>query len=185
MNFIQPDFEFRAKSYLKLGDTLSAIKDYEILSLEFHQSNWGDIGLLYKSIGMQEESNKAFSAGIKNYKETIDFNQKRKQEIDLYELSLLELMIVSEDFSSAIKYANEIKGDVRGIGHATLLSYLEATAKIGLGQEVNLKALQDMVISNKKSISGWGYELFYKWLRITKISLEKVNKMRAITDSIK
>ncbi len=185
MNFVTPDFEFRAKSYLKLGDTLSAIKDYETLSINFHQDKWGDVGLLYKSIGKLQEAKKAFEAGKAYYKETIDFNTKNKQDNEMYELSLLELTIIAEDFHSAIKYAAEIKTNMKKIGPQTLFFYLDAVAKIGANTSINFGILNDHIVANKKNISGWSFELLFKWLRVTKIQPNKTDQIRRLTDAIK
>lgn len=187
MNFVTPDFEFRAKSYLKLGDTLSAIKDYETLAKTFHSDNWGDIGLLYRSIGKPDEANLAFETGIKKYEEQIAYFKKTKQDVGMYQLSLLELMIVKEDFDRAEKYAVELENKFQSISQLTLLRYLSACAAIG-NNSFDLKnkpGLEKFIVANKNSVSGWGYDLFFKWLRVTKISKQKESLMRVLTDSIK
>jgi len=186
MNFVIPDFEFRAKSYLKIGDTLNAIKDYQTLAKNFSDS-WGDVGILYKNIGKQKDADSAFESGIKKYKEQIDHFRKTKQPTEMHQLSLLELMVIKEDFSRAITYAIELEREFKSIQHKTLLRYLKASAEIG-NNTYNLKSkyeLLDFIRENKKSISGWGYDLFFKWLSVTKISKEKAKLIREITDHIK
>ncbi|UKT63554.1 leucine-rich repeat domain-containing protein [Pedobacter mucosus] len=184
MNLVIPDFEFRAKSYLKLGDTLCAIKDYEILAAKFNGS-WGEVGLLYKAINKPDQANFAYVAGIKKYQEQVDYLKKTKQSAELYQLSLLELMIIKEDFNSAKKYAYDLEKEFKLIQYVTLIRYLKASAEIG-NNSFNIKnkpALLAFIKVNKQSISGWGYDLFFKWLKTTKISKEKL--IREITDSIK
>jgi len=186
MNFVIPDFEFRAKSYLKLGDTSSAIQDYKTLAKNF-SDNWGDVGILYKTTGKYKEADSAFENGINKYQEQIDYFKKTKQPAEMHQLSLLELMIIKEDFSRAIIYANTLERDFKQIQHITLLRYLKASAEIG-NNSFRLKEKSDLlnfIKQNKKSISGWAYDLFFKWLRITKISKDKEKLIREITDQIK
>lgn len=186
MNFVIPDFEFRAKSYLKQKDTVSAIKDYETLAQNFSDS-WGDVGLLYKSIGNNTAANDAFSKGIKKYEDQIAYAKKNKQAVEMQQLSLLELMIVKEDFKNAEKYSDELGREFNNIAHKTLLAYLKACSQIGNGSfdYYSLPKLYSNIDLNKKSVTGWGYELFFKWLRITKIPKDKAITMREITDRIK
>jgi len=186
MNFVIPDFEFRAKSYLKLKDTVSAIKDYETLAQNFSDS-WGDVGLLYRTIGNNVAADDALEKGIKKYEDQISYAKKSKQAAEMLQLSLLELMIVKEDFKNAEKYSDELGKEFNDNAHKTLLGYLKACSQIGSGSfDYNsLPKLYRAIALNKKSITGWGYELFFKWLRITKIPKEKVISMREITDRIK
>jgi len=186
MNFVIPDFDFRAKSYLKLGDTLSAIRDYVTLAEQFSDS-WGEVGLLYKAIHKSKEADIAFEKGLKKYQDQIDYFKKTKQPAEMQQLSLLELMIIKENFRQAIKYAADLEKEFKLIQHLTLLRYLKASAEIGNNSFAmeSKSELLNFIKVNKKSISGWGYELFLKWLSITKISKEKETLIRSITDHIK
>lgn len=167
INFVIPDFKFRAKSYLKLGDTLSAISDYETLAAKFSDS-WGEVGLLYKAIRKSNEANVAYEKGIKKYQDQIDYFRKTKQPAEMQQLSLLELMIIKEDFKRAITYAAGLEKEFKLIQHVTLLRYLIASAEIGNNSfDMESKSgLLNFINVNKKSISGWSYELFFKWLSI-------------------
>ncbi|WP_182953273.1 leucine-rich repeat domain-containing protein [Pedobacter gandavensis] len=186
LNFVIPDFKFRAKSYIKLGDTLSAINDYRILAEKFNGS-WAELGVLYKTIHKSNDANIAFEQGIKKYHEQINFLKNSKQSTEMVQLSLLELMIVQEEFNRAIQYAADLEKEFKSIEHITLLRYLKASAEIG-NNSFDIKSkpeLLNFILENKKAISGWGYDLFYTWLGITKIQKENEILIRQITDHIK
>lgn len=187
MNFVVPDFEFRAKSYLKLGDTINAIRDYEMLAVNNWSDSWGEVGILYRKINNDIAAKNSFNKGIKKYLETIDDSKKQKYDVELNQLSLLELYIISEDFILAEVYAETLKGEIKKTSNITLLAYLSACAKIGNNKikEVNFPFLENIILKNKKDISSWSYELFFKWLRVTKIQKEKEVLMRKLTDLIK
>ena len=186
MNFVVPDFEFRAMSYLKLKDTLSAINDYKILA-EKYSDKWGDVGLLYRSIHQSDSASIAYERGIKKYVDNIDYFKKTKQSSEMHQLSLLELMIISEDFNRAIKYAAEIKKDFKLVQHIVLFNYLKASAEIGNNSfdKKSLPELLNYINLNKKFILGWGYDLFSKWLSITTISKDKKDLINDIMENIK
>jgi tetratricopeptide (TPR) repeat protein len=183
MNLVIPDFEFRAKSYLKLGDTLSAIQDYETLAEKFSDS-WGDVGLLYIAAGKPKQASAAFEKGIMKYEDQIAYFKKTGQAPEMYQLSLLELMIISEDFKRAIKYAAELEKEFKLIQHVTLLRYLKASSEIG-NNSFDMKSkseLLNFLKANKTAVSGWSYDLVLKWLSSTPLSRDKVNLVREITE---
>jgi Leucine-rich repeat (LRR) protein len=186
MNLVIPDFEFRAKSYLKIGDTLSAIRDYETLAEKFSDS-WGDVGLLYTAIRKPKPASIAFQKGIKKYETQIAYLKEARQSPEMYQLSLLELLIISEDFNRAIKYATELEREFKLIQHIALLRHLKASAEIG-NNSFNMKSKSELLRFlkvNKEFISGWSYDLFFKWLSVAKISEEKVRLVRDITEDLK
>ncbi|MES2445839.1 MAG: hypothetical protein V4546_01580 [Bacteroidota bacterium] len=187
MNFVVPNFEFRAKSFLKIGDTLSAIKDYETLALNNWSDSWAETGLLYAVLNDKEKSKIAFEKGIKKYQSQIDYGKKQKNNIELEQLSLLELLIIAEKFIDAEKYAQELKKDIKSNANLTILAYLNASVKIALNksEEVDETGLMQIISTNKKTIESWSYELFFKWLRVTKIDEVKAKHIRRITDAIK
>ena len=183
MNFVIPDFDFRAKSYLKLGDTLSAIRDYKILAEKFSDS-WGDVGLLYKATHQSNEANIALEKGIEKFHDQITYLTKTKQSAALQQLSLLELLIIKEDFKRAILYADTLEKEFKLIEHVTLLRYLKSTAEIG-NQSFVLKGKPELlrfININKASISNWDYRLFVKWLTLTKLPKENIILITELTD---
>ena len=186
MNFVIPDFDFRAKSYLKLGDTLSAIRDYKILAEKFSDS-WGDVGLLYKATHQSNEANIALEKGIEKFHDQITYLTKTKQSAALQQLSLLELLIIKEDFKRAILYADTLEKEFKLIEHVTLLRYLKSTAEIG-NQSFVLKGkpeLLSFIKLNKASISNWDYGLFVKWLTLTKLPQDNKTLISELTDLMK
>lgn len=185
MNFVNPDFVYRAKSYLKIGDTLSAINDYRILGEKFNEDTWGEIGLLYHATGDNEKSKSSFAKGVASYTNYISEAKKRKYDVELKQLSLLELLIIAEDFRKAQQYVSEIKNEIKGMGNKLLFNYLDACVKIANNQAVNLKQLKEMLANDKKSVENWSYELFFKWLHLTKIEKQKAQSMRELSDVIK
>lgn len=186
MNFVRPDFTYRAESYLKLGDTLKAIEDYKVLAEKFNEDNWGDIAILYKSIGDNKSAVKSFRSGVAQYRSYIEEGKKSNfNNIELKRLALLELLIIAEDFKSANELASEVKTAIKDEGNKVLFDYLEACAKIGLGTAVKFEEVKNVIKNGKNDVQGWSYELFFKWLRITKISNNKAAQMRELTDLIK
>ncbi|WP_316751646.1 leucine-rich repeat domain-containing protein [Pedobacter gandavensis] len=186
MNFITPDFTFRAESYLKLGDTISGINDYLTLAEKFDGS-WGEVGVLYKTIGKSNEANMALEKGIENYQNQIAYLRKNKRSAEMEQLALLELLIIKEEFTRAIKYSTDLEKEFKSVRYLTLLRYLKASAEIGHNSfdRKSKPELLSFIRENKKSISGWGYGLFFKWLSITKIPKEKVTLIRDLTNQIK
>lgn len=187
MNSVVPDFEFRAKSYLKLGDTLNAIDDYKTLAANHWSDTWAEVGILYSQINNRTESKNAFAKAVKEYQDYITFSKKQKNNVELKQLSLLEALIISEDFNAAEKYAEEIKLEIKNKENSLLLLYLTACVKVGLNKEkeIDFGALNETILAGKKQINSWGYELFYKWLRITRIDKSKSALIRMLTDSIR
>ena len=186
VNLIKSDFEFRAKSYLKLGDTLSAINDYETLSEKFSNS-WGDVGLLYKATCQSNEANISFEKGVEKFQDQIGSLKKSKYAADIAQLNLLELMIIKEDFKRAIKYADTLEKEFKLIEHVTLLRYLKSTAEIG-NQSFVLKGKPELlrfININKASISNWDYRLFVKWLTLTKLPQDNKTLISELTDLMK
>ena len=66
-----------------------------------------------------------------------------------------------------------------------MFNYLDACVKIANNQAVNLKQLKEMLANDKKSVENWSYELFFKWLHLTKIEKQKAQSMRELSDVIK
>lgn len=185
LNYVIPDFEYRAKSYLKLGDTLRALRDYETLGQNYSDS-WGEVGLLYSAIHRSKEANLAFEKGIKRFEQQIAYAKKEKAPAEMTQLSLLELMIISEDFPGALKYAAELEKEFKLTQHLTLLRYLKASAQIA-SERFDKKSkpeLLKLLSLHKKSIQNWSYDLFRSWLRSSKLAREKIELIRNITDVI-
>ena len=115
-----------------------------------------------------------------------DYAKKYKRLVEMQQLSMLELMIVSEDFKGAIQYAGVLEKELKQIQHVTLLRYLKASAEIGnnLFDTKSKAELLNHLKTNKKSISGWSYELFFDWLCITRMPKEKEQLIRSIAESL-
>lgn len=182
LNFIIPEFKQRAEAYLGLGDTLSAIEDYRVVSSRFGSNDWGDAGLLAKKIHKDPLADELFEKGIGFYQKQIKWNAENDRVDYGYQLSLLELYIVSGQISEAKEYLKEVKSlDIPSERNQVLLKYFNLIL-VTLEGEVNEKEIEEFDPSVE--IKGWSFELFNKWLKQTDLSPQKKEKINTLNSRI-
>ncbi|MGB7784680.1 MAG: hypothetical protein WBL27_01135 [Salinimicrobium sp.] len=182
LNFIIPEFRQRAEAYLGLGDTLSAIEDLRFVSSRFNANDWGDAGLLAKKIQNDPLADELFEEGIDFYQKQITWNAENDRVDYGYQLSLLELYIVSGKTSEAKEYLEVLKSlDIPSERNQILLQYFDLILST-LEGKVNQKEIEEFDPSVE--IKGWSFELFNNWLKQTDLSTQKKEKINTLNSRI-
>lgn len=182
LNFIIPEFRQRAEAYLGLGDTLAAIEDLRVVSSRFSSNDWGDAGLLAKKIHKDALAVELFEEGIDFYQEQIKWNAENDRVDYGYQLSLLELYVISGKTSEAKEYLEKLKGeDISSGRNQALLRYFDLILSI-LEGKANDKEIEEF--SPSAEISGWSFELFNHWLKQIDISTQKKEKINTLNFKI-
>jgi len=185
INSIVPQFENRSKAYLAIGDTLSAIKDLEIVSEQFHTNNWAKAALLAKQIDKDSLAEKYFNKGIRFYKNTIKENENRDRVEYAYQLSLLEIYILKEDFQKASDYFQELENlkPEMTLTNKTLLEYLGLVVKLAENENVTaeIQEFQKKIKNKEISFKSWSFELLLSWLKQAEIKKDRIESIKSIT----
>lgn len=182
LNSVIPDFEYRAKSYLILLDTMKAIKDYETLASAFEPAFWAEAGILYKRIGDEKNANKTFLNGVENYRRQIEFAKKHNNNnTDMQMISIIELYLVAEDFDKAFAYADSVQNMIVRSDVKPLFNYLQDVTKLITGKTDYIEASWLSNVKNDQIVKNWSYQLFLTWLDLTSIDKSKVKQVRQLT----
>lgn len=125
--------------------------------------------------------------GVENYKKRISGNEENGRTDYGIQLSLLELLIISEDFSRAGKYYEELsEEEITNDRNKLLLDYLGMVLDI-----VQEKAIPSEIEEYKRirsgqdqKISGWSFELFNKWIGQSSLDGLKKEKLVTLTQAL-
>ncbi len=180
LNFIVPDYVYRAKSHLALKDSSSAIQDYVMLATRFDASYWPQAAMLYEQTAQPEKAKLAYQKAIKHYQNRIDDPQITKDEKELLMLCLLELYIVSNRFDVAAQYANTMENDLTKTDLLPIFAYLKAINDLASGKQTNF-SMADVASTVSKR---WGYDLVLDWLSYTKLTDNQTARIKDITSSM-
>lgn len=181
MNFVIPDFEYRAKSYLILKDTLKAIEDYETLASRFNEGFWGETGILYKRIGDHKNAERSFLKGAEAYKSIIGFSEKQNRMADMEHISLIELLILSGNFETALSYADSIKNKISRLDIIPIYIYLVTVSKFltNKSAKIDLSFFDNLKVGQISR--NWSYGLFLSWLELANINAGLKKEVQELT----
>lgn len=183
LNFIVPQFRNRAEAYMAIGDTLSALKDLETLSSRFSSGDWGEAALLARKIEKDSLAKEYFNKGEKYYQQRIQWAEEHGQQDYKIQLSLLELYIISEEFSKAKEYSNALKTEsITKPEDLVLLDYLELVLEIVEGEEPEAGVAQLKKKMQQTKISGWSFDLLRQWVRQTDLDFQKKERILDLTN---
>jgi len=186
INSIVPQFENRSKAYLAIGDTLSAIKDLEIVSKQFHANNWAKAALLAKQIDKDNLAEKYFNEGIRTYKNMIRQNEDRDRVEYAYQLSLLEIYILKEDFEKASDYFQQLKNVMpeMTLTNKTLLEYLGLVVNLADNKKVaaEIQKFENKLQNKEISFDTWSFDLLLSWLKQVEIRKDKIEEIKTLTN---
>ena len=161
LNSITPNFTYKAKSQLALGDTIQAIKTFEIVSEKFSGNQWSLMALLSKKIKKDSLTKIYFNKSFEFYKNYLKTNDK-----DLgYHLSLLEAYVVANNKKEATSYYQSlIKRKITNQNYKYLLQYFNLIINI---DDVNFyekyNTLKEELHLKKYVLSNWSFELLLSW----------------------
>lgn len=161
LNFIIPNFTYKAKSQLVLGDTIQAIKTFEIVSKKFNGNQWSLMALLSKKIKKDSLAKIYFNKSFDYYKNYLKTNDKNLG----YHLSLLEAYVVANHKTQAINYYNLLmKRNITNQNYKYLLKYFDLIINIddsNYDKKYNL--LREELLLEKYILSNWSFELLHSW----------------------
>ncbi|MDF2853384.1 MAG: hypothetical protein K0S31_4069 [Sphingobacterium multivorum] len=177
MNFVVPEFENRARSYLAVKDTLAAIQDYLTLSEHFRIESWVDVGLLYQKTNQKEKSWEAFQKTIDYYHKRIANEREIQANKELYRLCILEIYIVSNQQEKAKEYAAEIGSDIKKKDLTPVYLYLNSVIDIAEKKKPRF----DPSLFKDKVSRSWSYDLLLEWTDGTIINNEQKRQIRDLT----
>jgi len=184
LNFIIPNFQNRSTAHLKIGDTLAAINGLSYVSQRFRSGDWAKAALLARATEKDSLASGYFKKGEQFYKDYIQSNLERDQVDYGYQLSLLELYIVQEDFSKASDYLELLKDEsIDQKDKQLLLEYLGQVVAILKNEveEIELNRLGGKIFIENVKISSWSFDLINLWLELTDVDEEEKDKIRNLT----
>jgi tetratricopeptide (TPR) repeat protein len=185
LNFIIPNFQYKAKSELAIGDTLSAITTLSSLAKNFNGQSWSQVGLLAKRTNNDSLVETSFENAIEFYQEYLENRPKAWG----YQLSLLEMYIIADKRQSAEELHSHLKDLVDEEDYRVLLEYFrimlamiyEPSAKINeLNQE-----FQSYLTNKKTRLKKWSFQLILDWNQANNLSLKQKAGIIELTDSIR
>lgn len=182
LNSIIPNFTYKAKSHLSLGDTIKAIENFVILSNKFNGNSWTEAGMLARKVNLENEAKKYFKNSFDFY---TNYTEKNKTDWG-YHLSLLEAYIISEEKTLAQNYYDKLTlTDISDKNYKLLLSYFGIIIDIiysenYLGFSEDFIKLDESLSKEKIKLASWSFELFLDWNKInnlTAIQKEQILKL--------
>ncbi|MFD2967034.1 leucine-rich repeat domain-containing protein [Sphingobacterium bambusae] len=177
MNFVVPDFEYRAKSYLALQDTSSALQDYLELAQRFDRAYWTHIGMLYQQMSLKNSASEAYQRVIDYYQTQIDHPDVNKDQKELAMLCIMETYILSHKYDAAGQYAKAIDGKFTEENLLPIFDYLKAVTDLALGKQTDFSP----ALFKGKVSRRWGYDLLLSWLKTAKLEDSKSSLINDMT----
>ena len=185
LNFILPHFQNRASASLAIGDTLAAINDFYIISKRFSSGDWGRAALLARKIGKDSLAEEYFKKGEEFYKNEINARQKNNRADYGYQLSLLELFIVEEDFKKAQLYYEQLKKEnISAKDKDKLLTYFGFILNIlnNKFEEAKWKNFTRELDGIK--IESWSFDFFNMWTKFSTLPETQKQKIVKVTQTM-
>lgn len=177
LNSIIPNFKYKAKSELAIGDTIQALKTLEIVSTKFNGNKWTEAGMLSKKINKDSLSKKYFEESYQFYKKYINNNPKAWG----YHLSLIEAYIIGDNIELAKEHIKNIKFlKIDDKNYSSLVSYFEIIIKIieKINYTPNFAEFKNSLEENKVNLKSWSFQLIEDWVQLA--SLNKTQKIKII-----
>ncbi|RXG14179.1 leucine rich repeat (LRR) protein [Leeuwenhoekiella aestuarii] len=184
LNFLIPQFRNRAEAYLKTGDTIAAIKDYLFISDQGWDNDYGKAALLAKSASKDSLSAILFKKGITSYKNQIEFRKNNKLLDYGYDLSLVELYIIANEFTEARNYLLELQPlNDMDYSSMVLMKYFNLVLSIiqeeDSAKEIN--SFEDTFQKEQTDFQSWSFKLFEMWLDKADLTPKKKQTIKELT----
>lgn len=179
LNSIIPNFTYKAKSQLALGDTIQAIRTFKTVSEKFGGNQWSLMALLSKKIKKDSLAKIYFNKSFEFYKNYLKTNDK-----DLgYHLSLLEAYVVANNKKEAKSYYESLmKRKITNQNYKYLLQYFNLIINIDdINFDEKYNTLKEELLLKKYVLSNWSFELLLSWNDFNN-SLKRKEKVKNLTN---
>ena len=176
LNSIIPNFKYKAKSLLAIGDTIRAIETFAISSKKFRSNNWTEAGMLAKKIKLDSLSKIYFKESIQFY---TSYLEKRPKAIG-YHLSLVEAYIIANKISLAKKHLKKTKTlNIDYKNYDILIPYFESIINIleDENYKVNLNKFHTKLKENSIKLNSWSFKLIEDWVVLNNLPEDKKIKI--------
>ncbi|MEZ4905992.1 MAG: hypothetical protein R2822_31610, partial [Spirosomataceae bacterium] len=176
--------DFRAQAKWQLGDSLSAIKDYEQLVGEykvFGPNLWGRLGVWYKRYSATKgKSGAAFDKAIGMY-------EMVRNAPPMVQLSAAEVYLMNEQPDKAFEYLYGLDQVSFKPEEKLLTEYLLLCTQIAQdkAEEAEIKRFEDKLKTLDFKVKAWSYQLFEESLGGWSLNHQQIKNLRRLTDAIK
>jgi Leucine-rich repeat (LRR) protein len=179
-----PLLDFRGQAKWRLGDSLGAIKDHELLVEEyklFAPNIWGRLGVWYKLYRpMAGKSGAAFDKAISMYENV-------RNQPPMTQLSAAEVYFMNDQADKAYEYLFGLDQSKYKPEEKLLAEYLLLVAQIAQKQagEEEADSFEKRLKAEKIKIQGWSYQLFEESLAALEIAPDLKKLIHQLTTSMK
>ncbi len=176
--------DLRGQSKWKLGDSLGAIQDYELLVNDyklFAPNLWGRLGVWYKRYRPTAgKSGAAFDKAINMYEAV-------QNQPPMVQLSAAEVYLMNDQADKAYEYLfgldrTKFKPEENRLADYLLLAAQVAQKQVG---EEEVETFEKRLKSEKIKIQGWSYQLFEEALDSLEYPTEQKALIRRLTAALK
>lgn len=169
LNSIIPNFKYKAKSQLALGDTIKAINTFVIVSKKFRGNEWTRAGMLSKKIRKDTLSKAYYEESYKFYISYLKNNPKSWG----YHLSLIEAYVISNQLELAQEHLKKI--EILGIkdkNYKSLISYFNIIIEIIKNENFHSghSKLKNDIKINTIKLKNWSFQLLEEWVQISSLN---------------
>lgn len=181
---IAPMIDFRAQAKWRLGDSLGAIKDYEMMVEDyklFAPNLWGRLGVWYKLYRPTTgKSGAAFDKAISMY-------EMVRNQPPMVQMSAAEVYLMSEQADKAYEYIYGLNQDNYKPDEKILAEYLLLCAQIAQkkANESDVTALENKLKKLDFKVKNWSYQLLEDSLSAWSLEKEYVEQLRQLTKAMK
>ena len=183
LNSIVPNFQYQAKSYLALNDTIVAVEKMALASKKFSSNNWTEAGMLAKKIGKDSLSNNYFENSYKFYTDYL----KNRPKAAGYHLSLIESYIIGNKIDLAKKHLLAIKNQgFVNKDYFSLVMYFKIIISIlkndTLNFDIQKNELKEYIEKNNVELKSWSFLLIKDWLLLKTINQKQTAKINSLNN---
>lgn len=172
LNSIIPNFKYKAKSELALGDTIQAIKTFKILSKKFNGNEWTRAGILSEKIKKNALSKECHLESYKFYASYLKNNPKSWG----YHLSLIEAYVISNQLELAQEYLKKKEIlSIKDKDYKSLISYFNIIIKIIKNESFHSVAtkLKNNIKIDPIKLKNWSFKLLEEWVQLSSLDQEQ------------
>jgi hypothetical protein len=179
INVIRPSMYYISKSYLALKDT---VKTYEYLSLLSNRFLNDEVGMLSEAVIFAHYFNDEVNA--QRLQEKAYASYKRQKQTPGVQLSIMELLIISNKPEDASKFSDSIDVKTLSVAETFLYDYLKLTAEVLSKKSASkeIKLFTSKYDQSNFKMPTWSFSLYDLWITTMKaddeitITLEQLYK---------
>lgn len=184
LNSIIPNFKYKARSLLAIGDTINAIETFALSSKKFSSNSWTEAGMLSKKVKLDTLSKIYFNEAFKFYTSHLEKNTNALG----YHLSLIEAYILANKTNLAkvhLKKLNLLNLSVKN--YTGLISYFEIILDIidNKNYSISLAKLKSILQANKVKLKSWSFKLIEDWITLNDLSKDQNFKINELNNLYK